>query len=131
MKTCAMGASRKVRTVREHVIRPVLTAAPALLLPADEHTTDSGQRKSRFHIRLSAPERPQDQVQTVFGPSTTRLASAAEFGHAVRRLLMGWRGCAPALQDVKSCGGLRSPRSTPDVAKTRTPRRQHDRHRSR
>src|SRR5262249_36942593 len=45
--------------------------------------------------------------------------------------LMGWPGRAPALQDVRSCGGLRSTRSTSHVTQVRTTHRQHDRHRSR
>jgi hypothetical protein len=44
--------------------------------------------------------------------------------------VMGWPGRAPALQDVESCGGLRSTRSTSHVTQIRTiHRRRHDRHR--
>jgi Histidine kinase-, DNA gyrase B-, and HSP90-like ATPase len=50
--------------------------------------------------------------------------------HCICRL-MGWPGRAPALQDVSSCGGLRSTRSTSHVTQIRTTHRQHDWHRSR
>ena len=41
--------------------------------------------------------------------------------------IMGWPGRAPALQDVESCGGLRSTRSPSHVTQIHTIHHQHDR----
>src|SRR5262249_60392232 len=64
-------------------------------------------------------------------------ARARRRGDRIRNLLqckcplMGWPGRAPALQDVRSCGGSRNTRSTSHFTQIRTTHRQHDRHRSR